>query len=131
MTNSKTRLYTVSVASTSFTVEAYFDEQGDSPAIRFGYEQEGRKYKGGIKFTRVTATRRRAERCCTPWHIDGAYDTLVEVEHSDWVAELRADMHERWRDAWNMHHFLVYFDSTGCFEIIAESWAALPDEPVS
>ncbi len=126
--NSKKPLHTVAVPSTSFTVEAYLDGQGVSPAIRFGYEQDGKEHRGGIKFNRVLAMRKRAERCCTPWHIEGAYDTLVEVENSDWVAELRGDTNEQWRNKWETHHYLIYLDSAGCFEVVAESWAALPDE---
>lgn len=51
-----------------------------------------------IQFSRVAAARKRAERCCRVWHIDGAYDTLVEVEDPPWVAEIRADTREQWRD---------------------------------
>lgn len=126
--NSKKTLYTVPIASTSFSIEAYFDGQGVSPAIRFGYKQDGKEYRGGIKFNRVLAMRKRAERCCTPWHIEGTYDTHVEVENSDWVAELRADTNEQGRDKWETHHYLIYLDSAGCFEVVAESWAVLPDE---
>src|SRR5205807_8714164 len=40
---SKKPLHTVPVPSTSFTTEAYFDGQGSSPAIRFGYRSEERR----------------------------------------------------------------------------------------
>jgi hypothetical protein len=74
--------------------------------------------------------RKRAERCCTAWNIEGAYDTLVEVEDSPWVVEMRADTQERWRDHWAMHHYMIYLDGVGCFEVIADSWAALAEEAV-
>jgi hypothetical protein len=122
---SKKPLHTVPVPSTSFTTEAYFDGQGSSPAIRFEYVKDGIKHQGGIKFTRVLAVRTRSERCCTAWHIDGVYDTLVEVEDSPWVKEMRADTSEQWRDKWAMHHYMIYLDSTGCFEVIADSWEVL------
>lgn len=127
MSNKKS-LHTVPVASTSFVIEAYFDGRGVTPSIRFGYEKDGAIYKSGIRFSKVTAVRTRAERCCTGWHIEGAYDTLVEVEGSSWVDEVRADTQEMWRNKWQMHHYLIYFDSVGCFEVMAESWAALPEE---
>jgi hypothetical protein len=123
--NSKRPIYTIPVPSTSFITEAYFDGQGASPVIRFEYQKDGMKYRGGIRFSRVPAIRTRAERCCELWHIDGTYDTLVEVENSSWVEEVRADTSEQWRNKWEMHHYMIYLDSTGCFEIIAESWAAL------
>ncbi len=125
---SKTPLHTVVVPSTDFTTEAYWDGGGALPAIRFGYEKKGIKYRSGVEFRHVLAMRKRAERCCTAWHIEGAYDTLTEVEDSPWVQEMRADTNAQWRDKWAMHHYLIYLDSVGCFEAIAESWFALPEE---
>ena|SRR5579862_7119218 len=117
--NSKKALHTVLVPSTSFTTEAYWDGQGAEPAIRFGYPKDGSEIQGGIKFRNVCAMQKRAERCCTEWHIRDVYDTLVEIEDSDWVKEVRADMDERWRNKWETHHYMIYFDSAGCFEVIA------------
>jgi hypothetical protein len=128
--NSKKPLHEIPVPSTSFTSEAYFDGQGITPTVRFGYEKDGVEYRGGIKFTKVLTARKRTERCCTVWHIEGAYDTLVEVEDSSWVKEMRADTQEMWRDKWGMHHYMIYLDSAGCFEVIAESWAAIEDKIV-
>ena len=87
--------------------------------------KDGVKCKDGITFSKVAAVRIRAERCSTVWHIEGAYDTLVEIEGSPWVEQIRADTTERWRNKWETHHYMIYLDSTGCFEVIAESWAAL------
>src|SRR5579863_3471473 len=100
---SKEPLYAVPVPSTSFTVEPYFDGRGVLPAIRFGYHKDGVEHQGGIEFSKLAAVRTRVERCCTPWHIEGAYDTLVEVVGSSWVEEMRADIAERWRYEWEMH----------------------------
>jgi len=74
---SKKPLYTVPVASTSFATQAYFDGQMDS--IRFGYGKDGAQSQGGIKFNHVLTVRTRSERCCTVWHIDGAYDTSLKL----------------------------------------------------
>ena len=126
--NTKKPLHTVSVPSTDFSIEAYWDGKGSLPAIRFGYQNDGVQYRSGIAFSRVSAFRKRAERCCNAWHIEGAYDTLVEVEESSWAEEIRADTNEQWRNKWPMHHYMIYLDSVGCFEVIAESWSALPDE---
>lgn len=123
-------LYTIAVPSTGFTEEAYWDDRGVLPAIRFAYEEDGVAYLAGIEFRMVLAMRKRAERCCTVWHIDGAYDSLVEIESSPWVEEMRADTHQQWRDKWQTHHYMIYLDSVGCFEVIAESWTALPKKAV-
>jgi hypothetical protein len=122
--NRKKPLYTIPVPSTSFTNDAYFDGQGISPAIRFGYTKDGAHHRSRIEFSKVLATRTRAERCCQLWHVEDAYDTLVEIEDSPWVEEMRADTNERWRNEWEMHHYMIYLDSAGCFGVIAESWTA-------
>ena len=108
---------------TSFTTEAVFHY----PEIRYGYERDGTIYKAGICFHGAAAVRQRAERCCKVWHIEDTYDTLVEVVDSPWVREIRDDTDERWRDHWEMHHYMIYLES--CFEIIADSWEVISEEP--
>jgi hypothetical protein len=121
---SKKLLHTIPVPSTSFTTEAYLDGHGVFPAIRFAYTKDAVQHQGGIKFTNVCALRTRAERCCSSWHIEGAYDTLVEIEGSPWADEVQADMAVQWRDKWELHHYMIYLDSAGCFEVLAASWTA-------
>jgi hypothetical protein len=29
-----------------------------------------------------------------------------------------------------MHHFIIYIDSAGCFEVAAESWYLIPEERI-
>lgn len=117
-------LYKVPVPSTSFEGDAYLCAN----IIRFQYYRDGVLYRSGIRFAAMPATRTHAERCCKAWQIESAYDTLVEVESSPWVREIRADTSEQWRNKWEMHHYMIYLDSVGCFEVIAESWEALPEE---
>lgn len=125
----KKPLHTIVVPSTDFIREAFLDCSGIEPTIRFGYELDGVNQFGGIAFSKVSALRKRSERCCTAWHIEGAYDTLVEIDGSTWLAELRSDMPEQYQKAWAAHHYMIYLDSSGCFEFAAESWKAL--EPQS
>jgi hypothetical protein len=118
---SKIPLYTIPVPSTSFTREAYLAAN----AIRFSYRRDGKPCDDGVQFLRAAALRTRAERCCKAWHIEGVYDTLVEVTNSEWAAEIRRDTQEMWRDKCEMHHYMIYLDSVGCFEFIADSWRPL------
>lgn len=118
----KKPLYTVPTASTNFTTEAHWD--GVDHSIRFAYTEAGTRREGGIRFDGVAAVQWRAERCCTAWHIEDAYDTLVEVMESDWAVGIRLDMDVRWVDHWETHHYMIYLDG-GCFEVIAASWNAL------
>lgn len=120
---SKGPLHQVPVTSTEFEGDATLCYD----VLHFQYYRGDVLHRSGIRFRRVAATRTRVERCCKVWHID-AYDRLFEVEDSSWVDEIRADTDEQWRYKWEMHHYMIYLDSAGCFELIAESWEALPEE---
>jgi hypothetical protein len=52
---------------------------------------------------------------------------LVEVLDSSWVNELKGRVSEDLNDAWQLNHYMIYFDSDGCFEIIAASWSISPE----
>jgi hypothetical protein len=123
--NKKRILYSLPVSSLEFTTEAYLDSSGAMSAIRFVYKAEGKEVYSGLSFNQVYALRQRSERYCTVWHIEDTYDTLVEVEDSSWVKELREDMSEHYRKDWRPHHYMIYLDSVGCFEFLAESWVSL------
>lgn len=82
---------------------------------------EGRKFSQGVLFVKPRAVRTRAEIYCSIWHLTDTYDTVCEVMESDWVAELKNDAVPDWRDRWAMRHFILYVDSFGCIEVVAES----------
>jgi hypothetical protein len=127
MMPTKKILYTVPVASTGFTTEAYWDGKGARPGIRFEYAKEGAStiHQGGIVFKRAIVLQKRSERCCTAWHIEGAYDNLVEVVDSPWIRSIASEITDGVRITGGMHHYMIYLDSVGCFEVIAESWSAV------
>ena len=78
-------------------------------------------YAGGLRFERVRAYRFRAEGHCTSWHVEDAYDTLVEIDHSDWIAELLAAEPPETGGRWKVRHFLIYIDGSGAYEVAAET----------
>jgi hypothetical protein len=62
--------------------------------------------------------------------VKDVYDTVGEVMDSDWVGELAAaEPTERW-GSWETHHFMIYIDSEGCFEVVAQSWSLVPEERI-
>ncbi len=125
--NTKKAVYQTPVASTEFSAEATFCTN----VIRFSYQIRGSHQRSGLRFRKVKMTRTRAESACTAWHIEGAYDTLVEIEGSTWAAELQRETAEwqmRMGERWMINHYMIYLDSVGCFEFLAESWDALPEE---
>lgn len=89
--------------------------------LSMDFDDDGRKLSASLRFVRQRAFRKRSEIYCTGWHVTDTYDTLCEVHESDWVAELRSDAVPEWRDRWIMRHFIVYVESFGCLEVIAES----------
>ncbi len=124
----KRALYTLPVPSTDFTREPYYDGAGPRPTIHFGYKRNQIQFVGGIRFERVLCANLRAESCCTPWHIEGVYDKLVEIEDSGWVRDIVKDMVPNLRGKTPLHHYMIYMDSAGCFEVIAAAWETLAEE---
>jgi hypothetical protein len=122
----KRPLASLPVPSTSFTSDPSFAHPGGEAYLRYEFERAGSRLRAGIRFERVRAFRFRSESQCTAWHVDGAYDTLVEVSPSDWTAELIANSHTPW--PWEIRHFLIYVDSAGAYEVAAQSWGWLAEE---
>jgi len=115
----------------AFTEDVVFTHPGGSAELRCTYEHNGSMYVGGLRFERVRAYRFVAEGHCTPWHVEGAYDTLVEVEQSDWIDELLAAEPSETRARWKIRHFLIYVDGSGAYEVAAEECEWLPEAAVS
>lgn len=121
----------ISPPPSAYTEDATFLHSGGDAELRCIYERNGSMYSGGLRFHRVRAYRFRAEGHCTAWHIEDAYDTLVEVEQSDWIAELlAAEPSETWGQ-WKIRHFLIYVDGAGAYEVAAEDCEWLPEERAS
>jgi hypothetical protein len=121
----KKKLYVAPVASTSFLDGAYWD--GATSSIRFTYrteperEKESKVQNVSIRFRRAMLVMQRAESFSRVEHIRDCYDTLVEVEDSEWLAAEKDSLSKaRMKEA---HHYMVYFDSPGSFELIAEGWS--------
>ncbi len=97
--------------------------------VRFEIIPRGACFRSGIQFKGVVAQRLRGENCATPWHHE-ADDKLVEVEDSVWLKEIYDDTYESWRHLWRQekHHYMIYLDELGAFEVIADSWELMPEE---
>ena len=126
--DTKQQLESTSFPSTALTSDVEVVKTGATLALRVTFDRDGQDWTGGIAFASVRAYRWRAEGHCTEWHIQDAYDTVVEINDSSWVAELRADSGPN--STWPMHHFMVFLDGAGCFEAAATSWEMLEEVPV-
>lgn len=121
----KINLYKIPICSTEFTQEAFIDFKCDPVAIRFAYKVNGIEIHKAIGFYRVYAFRTKCELCCSLWDIEDAYDTLNLIEESDWINEIRSNIPDHFKHNWNPNHYLIYLDSSGSFEFIAEAWSLL------
>lgn len=71
-----------------------------------------------MKFNNVRAYRYHAESHCTMYHLKGSYETLLEIQGSQWQQDVRAASKT---SQWTLRHFMFYAESHGCFEVLAES----------
>jgi hypothetical protein len=120
--------YTIPEPSTAMYSDVIQTFSGSTLTLRFDYDRNGDIFHSGIQFYNVRAYRFRSESLCTAWHIEDAYDTLVEVKDSDWVMEVRKAMPLDKRDLADTRHYMIFLDNTGCYEVIAEVWNAVPEQ---
>lgn len=126
----KVSLAQLPVASTALTQEPRLYFPGGGAELTFGYRANRGDVTGGLRFERVRSLRFRAEGHSTSWHVEQAYDTLVEVQDSTWVLELVTAEANQPPWPWEIRHFLIYIDSAGAYEFAAESWSWIEEAPV-
>jgi hypothetical protein len=124
----KVPLGQIPTPSTAITSDVAAVLSGGALTLKFQFDRDGVLLTSGVVFLKVRAHRWRAESHCTVWHIEDVYDTIVEIEGSDWATELLMAEPIQARGRWVIRHFMLFLDSVGCFEIAAESWALLPEE---
>ena len=117
----KLKLLELPLASTAVTRGPTLYTDGGELLLSMDFDEDGRKRSACIRFTRQRAFLMRSEIYCTPWHVTETFDTVCEVQGSEWVQELRSAAVPEWRDRWVMRHFMIYLDSFGCLEVVAES----------
>jgi hypothetical protein len=130
VTGRKVPLGTMSVTSTELAVEPVLTDAGGDVLVRWEFDRDDRRYAAGVRFPTARAYRVRSDSQCTAWHMDETYDTVVEVEDSSWVAELRA-VDPAAAAYFTMRHFMLYIDERGCYEVVAADWEMLPDTPLT
>jgi hypothetical protein len=117
----KIKILELPLPSTAVTHGPVLCTDGGDLLLSMDFDDEVRKRPACLRFVKQRALRRRSEIYCTPWHVTDTFDTVCEVHESDWVQELRSASVPEWRDRWKMRHFMIYVDSFGCLEVVAES----------
>jgi len=110
------------------TSGAVMDYPGGTLTLHLRYCRDGPNYQGGFQFQKVRACRHKADYYCSSWEVESSSCKLVEVLNSAWVEELKASSIDGGGDDWSMHHYMFYFPDEGCYEIVADSWEALPEK---
>lgn len=91
--------------------------------LRFDYSDEAyndMEFNTGILFKTVLGFKHDSEGFATT--LMDAYDRLVEIADSDWVAEYRKT-NPRIADLFNIKHYAIFLKSCGLYEFIAKSYA--------
>jgi hypothetical protein len=127
----KIRLGPLSPPPSAYTEDVTFSCDGNIAELRCTYERDGSLIAGGLRFRTVRAYRFSSEGHCTPWHVEDAYDELVEVLPSDWVAELLAADTTNTSGRRALRHFLIFIDGSGAYEVVAEECTWLQERSAS
>ena len=98
--------------------------------IDYTYPTENEDFnRAQVVFKGGRAYRWTRSRLCVPEMVD-AYDKVLEIVDSQWAADatkrLRKDPAES--DTLVLHHYMVYFDGGGCYEVLAESVSLIQDQ---
>ena len=115
------RRFVIPSPSTAIVSGPSYGFEGGVLALRFTLDDDGRRRDCELRFSRARAVQHRVESFCQPWQVEVAYDTLVEVLDSQWVEDLREAARAKGRDCWPISHFVIYLDSFGCLEVVAET----------
>jgi len=107
----------ICVKATSRNLEAQYE---------YYSHEAGADVTGCIRFEGVAAYRFRGEMHSLG-SAEGSYDTLVEIETSDWLHELLSkEPSHIWGSVRRKKHFAVFFSNNGYLEVIADDFAQLP-----
>ncbi|MFZ4381625.1 MAG: hypothetical protein ACOYO0_06635 [Sandarakinorhabdus sp.] len=117
----KRKVLELPFASTAAVGGPVLATAGGDLLLSMDFDDEGKQRSACLRFVKRRAFRERSEIYCTAWHVTDTFDTVCEVQGSDWVHELRSASVPEWSDYWVMRHFMIYIDSFGCIEVIAES----------
>lgn len=121
------RRFELPVPSTEFVTGTSLHLFGRTALIRFDYFRDGKPKRTGIYFNGISSTRYRSERCCKGSQIK-SFDALIEFVDSQWVETLRNEISKMYRDEFSPHHYSIYFESVGCFEVLADDFEVIPEE---
>ena len=90
-----------------------------------GVDEGNRLRRIIIKFVSVLCNKHTSERF-TPELYD-SYDRVVELVDSEWLEELKG-INEEGYNYWKPKHYIIYLDSVGLFQFIAQGYEVIEYE---
>lgn len=122
----KIALGPLSSPPSAYTSDAIFTHPGGTAELICTYEHRGEMFVGGLSFRGVRAYRFTTEAFCSEWQVKDAYDTLVEIDQSEWIADLFKSDSSTSRGVEAVKHFLIFVDGSGAYEVAASgcTWLA-------
>jgi hypothetical protein len=88
--------------------------------IRYDFETDAGAYEwASLQFEEVIALEFLREELCGPDQLS-ALDKLLEVLDSPWLRKVHAG---RRLDSDPVHHYRIYFDDYGCYEILSGTFS--------
>jgi len=119
----KLALGEIPVPSTDITSEVVLQLVGVTLSLSFEFEEGGVRKRSGLLFDGVRAHAHRTEGVSTAWHVEDVFETVTEVLGSPWLEEVESLASERDHGYGELHPYMIYLDSVGCYEAIAGSWS--------
>ena len=114
------KLWRLPVPSTAIEGTKLIYPGGDACLLFEYYDEIDQKfYHSGILFDAVQAHKHTTEAFTSS--IMGAYDTLVEIVDSEWIAKLQK-INRQAAALWRIRHYVLFLKSAGLFEFIARNY---------
>ena len=89
--------------------------------VRYDFETEAGSYKwASFRFEEVSAFEFLGEELCGADQFE-ALDKLLEVRDSPWLKKLQES---RRLGPGQVHHYRIYFDDYGCYEVLSATFLA-------
>lgn len=108
-------VWTLPCLSQEFEEGPLLHQAPGSLVLRYDFETEDGSYEWeSLVFTSVAALKFTDTDFCTAEQV-AALDRLIDVKESPWREELR-DPNP------NLHHYRIYFDDIGCYEVLATTF---------
>jgi len=108
------------VTSSSFTSEVTLNHYQGEVILTFNYEDDDKEKQFRLTVHDVYMSRFVTDACATPFQIGHAYEQLIVIEASDWIADLyKQALANDVVIEKEVKHFVIYIPDFGSCEFAA------------